>query len=69
MRRVFLPLLGFGCVAALVVACYGAALFRGEQFGYRDAAHFYYPLYLRVQQEWGAGRLPLWSPEENGGMP
>src|SRR5205085_2836167 len=46
-----------------------SVLWRGGQFGYRDAAHFYYPLYWRVQQEWAAGRVPLWEPEENGGMP
>jgi hypothetical protein len=44
-------------------------LFQNKQFGYRDAAHYYYPLYERVQQEWQAGRLPLWEPEENAGMP
>jgi hypothetical protein len=44
-------------------------LLRGEQFGYRDATHYYYPLYQKVQQEWSAGRWPLWEPEENGGMP
>ena len=42
---------------------------REHQFGFRDAADFYYPLQLRVQQEWRAGRLPLWEPEENGGVP
>jgi hypothetical protein len=68
--KLFLSLsLGLGCTLALVVACFGPSLFRDEQFGYRDAAHFYYPLYLRVQQEWDAGRVPLWEPEENGGMP
>ena len=41
----------------------------GGQFGYRDAGHFYYPLYQRVQAEWDAGRWPLWEPEENAGMP
>ncbi len=44
-------------------------LFSGAQFGYQDAADFYYPLYQRVEQEWSAGRFPLWEPEENGGMP
>jgi hypothetical protein len=44
-------------------------MLRDRQFGYRDAAHFYYPLYQRVQEEWRAGRWPLWEPEENGGMP
>ena len=57
---------GRGRAGAVV---FRGVLFQGEQFGYRDAAHFYHPLYLRVQQEWEAGRVPLWEPEENGGMP
>lgn len=69
MRRVAVPLVIVGCLVLLVLACYGRALVRGEQFAYRDAAHYYYPLYQRVQTEWNAGRLPLWEPEENGGMP
>ena len=56
-----------GCLSALVVACYGGVLFGGRQFAFRDSAHFYYPLYWRVQQEWSAGRLPLWEPGTNGG--
>jgi hypothetical protein len=60
---------GLTCLAALVVACYGRVLFAGEQFGFRDSAHFYYPLYARVQHEWAAGRLPLWEPGEDGGTP
>ena len=51
------------------IACFRGVLFEDRQFGLRDAAHFYYPLYQRVQQEWEAGRWPLWSPEENAGMP
>jgi hypothetical protein len=69
MRRWAIPPLIFGCLAGLVVACYGRAIFRGEQFAYRDAAHYYYPLHKRVQAEWDAGRWPLWEPEENSGMP
>jgi hypothetical protein len=69
MRRWFYPLLGLGCALALLCSCYGGVLFHGGQFGFRDAAHFYYPLYQRVQQEWEAGRWPLWSAEENSGMP
>ena len=41
--------------------CYFPVFFQGQQFGFRDAAHFYYPLYQRVQQEWEAGRIPLWE--------
>ncbi len=63
--------LAFVAVAfcALFLICFGAALWGGGQFGYRDAGHFYYPLYQRVQTEWQQGRWPLWEPEENGGMP
>ena len=57
------------CLAALMLACHGRAVVRGEQYAYRDAAHYYYPLHQRVQAEWDAGRWPLWEPEENGGMP
>jgi hypothetical protein len=53
----------------LLLICFRAVLFHDEQFAYRDAAHFYYPLYLRVQQEWDAGRWPLWDPGQNAGMP
>jgi hypothetical protein len=62
-------LLILGCLTALIVVCFGDALIRGGQFGYRDAGHFYYPLYQRVQMEWDAHRWPLWEPEENSGMP
>jgi hypothetical protein len=69
MRPWITTLLILGCVASLFYACYGRAIFQGEQFAYRDAAHYYYPLHARVQAEWDAGRWPLWEPEENGGMP
>jgi hypothetical protein len=63
LARVLLGLVFF------TLACFGPVLFRGRQFAYRDSGSFYYPLYLRVQQEWEAGRLPLWMPDENSGMP
>ena len=69
LRRVDLPLLGPVCALVLLLFVYGPVLFQGEQFAFRDAAHFYYPLYLRVQQEWQAGRWPLWDPGQNGGQP
>jgi hypothetical protein len=58
-----------GCFAVPFLASFGEALFHDGQFGYRDAGHFYYPLYQRVQAEWDAKRWPLWEPEENSGMP
>lgn len=62
-------ILVLSCFAALFLACFSPVLFLGRQFGFRDAAHYYYPLYQRVQQEWDAGRVPLWETEENAGMP
>jgi len=58
-----------GLLAALLLVCFYKVLLNDHQFAYRDAAHFYYPLYQRVQAEWDAGRWPLWEPEENAGMP
>ena len=53
---------------ALSLACYAPVLLRDRQFGFRDAGHFYYPLYQRVQREWDERRWPLWEPEENAGI-
>jgi hypothetical protein len=69
MRRIVLFFFGPTCALILLVYCFRAVLFSGEQFAYRDAAHFYYPLYLRIQQEWQAGRWPLWDPWQNAGTP
>ena len=69
MRQPVTLLLILACFASVFLTCYAPVLFGGRQFGYRDGAHYYYPLYQRVQQEWGAGRWPLWEPEENAGMP
>jgi hypothetical protein len=69
MRHYLLILLVFACFAALFLACFSPVFFSGRQFGFRDAAHYYYPLYQRVQKEWEEGRWPLWEPEENAGMP
>src|SRR5262245_27894978 len=69
MRHSFIVVLILACFAALFLICFSPVLFRGQQFGYRDAGHFYYPLYQRVQREWQENRWPLWEPEENAGMP
>ena len=53
----------------MFLTCYAPALFRDQQFAYRDASEYYYWLNKRVQAAWDAGRWPLWEPEENAGMP
>ncbi len=68
--RHFAPVLFIpACFVTVFLSCYAPVFFGDRQFGYRDGAHYYYPLYQRVQQEWAAGRWPLWEPEENAGMP
>ncbi len=57
------------CFAGLFVVCFAKALRSDAQFGFRDAGHYYYPLYQRVQTEWEHHRWPLWEPEENSGIP
>ena len=69
MHRTASRLLGLGCALVLTLVCFHAVLFGGHQFAYRDAGHFYYPLYRVVQQEWKAGRWPLWNPWQNSGTP
>ena len=69
MRHLFTLFLVLTCFAALFLICYAPTLFLDRQFGFRDSAHYYYPLNQRVQEEWNQGRWPLWEPEENAGMP
>ena len=53
----------------LFFALFFPLVFRSEQFLYRDAGKFYYPLFAQIQTELSAGRLPLWDPYENLGQP
>ena len=48
---------------------FGPALLTGRTFAFRDAAHYYHPLFRWSYQEWGAGRIPLWNAQENTGLP
>lgn len=69
MRRIATVGLALACFAVPLLAVFGRVLFRDHQFAFQDAGHFYYPLLQRVQQEWEAGRWPLWAPEASAGMP
>jgi hypothetical protein len=63
-------LLGPATCLVLVLIFFGSVLFHDDQLSFRDAGHYYYPLYKLVQSEWSAGRWPpLWEPQENSGMP
>ena len=69
MQRAFIPAVALVCLVILTGALFGKVLVADHQFALRDVGYFYYPLYQRVQQEWQAGRIPLWEMEENAGMP
>jgi len=56
-------------IAGLFVWVFADALFSSGVFVFRDSGHFYYPLFEFVQGEWAAGRVPLWNPYENLGVP
>lgn len=56
-------------VALPIATLFGPALVSDTSFALRDAAHFYYPLFEWTTREWAAGRVPLWNPHENCGVP
>lgn len=47
----------------------GPLLWQDRQLTFRDAAHYYGPLYAWQAEAWEAGRWPLWSEQEGVGMP
>jgi hypothetical protein len=62
-------LLLFVSTSTLIVWLCAPALTGASSFAFRDAAHFYHPLFEYICGEWGAGRIPLWNPYENLGVP
>lgn len=56
-------------IGALAAWIFADVLFRDRLFAYRDTAYLYHPLYRFVEEEWSAGRVPLWNPLENVGTP
>jgi hypothetical protein len=71
VRRLSTFGLWLGCLTVLLLflAVFRSVLFQNGQFAFQDAGHYYYPLLQRVQQEWDAGRWPLWAPEASAGTP
>ncbi len=54
--------------AAVFVSVFGSVLFLPRHFVY-DSGYFHYPAFQLVQEEWAAGRIPLWNPYDNCGSP
>ncbi len=65
VRRLLIAL----AVLAPIAWCFGRPLFTAECFVFRDAAHYYYPLFAWTSRQWAQGRVPLWNPQENCGVP
>src|SRR5688572_11851712 len=65
-RAASVPLL---TALAAILLLFGPALFADRSLAMRDAAHFYHPLFEWCTREWAAGRVPLWNPYENCGVP
>lgn len=63
------PWWGILLLAAAVGWLFRDVLLREGLLTFRDSLHFYYPLFERIQQEWEAGRVPLWNPYSNAGEP
>ena len=52
-----------------VAGLFGGALLRGDVLAGRDVSNFYYPLFQWECRQWRECRVPLWSPQDNLGMP
>jgi len=53
----------------LFVWLFASALFTSRSFVYRDAAHYYDPLFEWTADQWSDGRIPLWNPYDGLGAP
>ena len=61
-------LIAWLAVLGLFVWVFGGALFGGGIWVFRDAGHFYYPLYQFTGGQLAAGSPALWNPYENLGV-
>lgn len=66
MKPRLIVVVGTGILLAWLFA---PALVGTSGFAFRDAAHFYRPQFEYIRGEWLAGRVPLWNPYENLGVP
>ena len=58
-----------GMLAALIFISFPGVLLGSETFCYRDFATFGYPLAFYHREVFWNGRLPLWNPLSNCGLP
>lgn len=65
VRQLVVPLV----IVAPLAWFFGRPVVSGEVFAFRDAANYYYPLFQWECQQWKSGSVPLWNPQDNGGVP
>ena len=68
-RLAFTRLVLLSTVLVPFCCCFGATLWGDRTLGFRDAANYFFPLFEWQSSEWAAGRIPLWNPHDNCGMP
>jgi len=56
-------------VAFPLLCVFWPVLTSQQNFVYRDAGHYYFPLYRYLADQWNQGRIPLWNPYDNLGQP
>jgi hypothetical protein len=56
-------------IAAPMLWLFGPALLNNRTFVFRDAAHYYYPLFKFTCHQLAQGHLPIWNPWEETGRP
>lgn len=56
-------------IAFPLIGCFFRTFTGDEILFFRDAGHYYFPLFESISQEWRQGRVPLWGPHENCGLP
>jgi hypothetical protein len=67
-QKRFLPLIaGVLLFSSLLFVLFGSIIFGGEQFAYRDAGYYHYPFGKQILDD--SGKIPLWDPYENLGVP
>jgi hypothetical protein len=58
-----------GCVTAAMAWCFADVLFFDRALAFRDTAYYYFPQFSLIRDEIAQGRLPLWNPYLNTGVP
>lgn len=56
-------------VTAVLLALFWRVILADHRFAFRDASHFYLPLYEYLAPRLAAGALPLWNPLDQTGVP